>query len=157
MGCQATSMAKQTFRFRKKCSHARYTFVARGSSWLACSTGMYRHMRETHGSAALATRTRRQAHQLHRRKECYRAARDMLVQGLSQQHLFVVTCPLHRESMWIRTREKLVAMGVSVKRIVRRRGIHFEHYQQNGYHLCHHLPAGLKRCTFLMWDFHHRF
>ena len=157
MGCEATSVAKQCYRYRQKCSHARCKFVARGSTWLSCSTGMCRHIRENHGPAAHATRTRRQAQQLHRRKECYRAARGLLVQGLSEQHLFVVTCPLHRESMWIRTREKLVAMGVSVKRIVRRRGIHFEHYQQNGYRLCHDLPAGLKRCTFLMWDFHHRF
>ena len=109
MDCEAPSLAKQSYRFRKKCSHAGCMFVARGSTWLSCSTGMCRHIRETHGSAAHATRTRRQEQQAHaqqaRRNEAHRAAECVVVQGHSKQHLFVVTCPLHRESMWLCTRD----------------------------------------------------
>ena len=129
--------------------------MARGSTRLSCSTGMHRHIRETHGSAADETRTRRQAQQA-RRMQAHRAAESVVSHGHSKQHLFVVTCPLHRETMWLRTRDALVSIGIPTKNIIRRRGIHFERYQQNGHGL-HYMPVGLKRSTFLMWDFHHKF
>ena len=106
-------------------------------------------------ACARALRKRRQSQQASRR-QAERAEESVLLQGHAAQHLFVITCPLHRETMWVRTRYALVKMGVPTSNIIRRRGIHFDHYQQN-WHRLHHLPAGLKRSTFLMWDFHNKF
>ena len=54
-------------------------------------------------ACARALRKRRRSQQASRR-QAERAEESVLLQGHAAQHLFVITCPLHCETMWVRTR-----------------------------------------------------
>ena len=145
-------MVKRTWPFNEACQHRGCQFVAHGCARLAARTGLARHARENHSAEAQAAKHRRQRQQA-RRLQLSRDHQPLLSQGDAGKHLFVVTSPLRRQALFEGTRDALIAAGVPPKRIVRRGGIDFKQYLQNR----GRLPAGLRRSTFLMWDFHKQF
>ena len=69
---------------------------------------------------------------------------------------FFATSPIHRERTWEAMRDHFVRMGIPIECVRRRHGVHFQGYL-DGNDAGRRLPKGLKRCTFLMWDFHRLF
>ena len=145
-------MPKRKWPFEAKCCQAGCSFTANGSTEVAARNGLSRHMRERHRATDNDPAHRRRTQQSSRLRLA-RASQPMLLQGQVEQHLFFVTCPLRREDMFTSTRDRLVAAGVAVESIMRRRGIDFATVTENP----HRYPVGLKRSTFLMWDFHKNF
>ena len=145
-------MVKRKWPFSVACQHPGCTFVANGSTELASRTGLARHTREQHSATGVSCRTRRQEQQK-QRLHMARKSQPLLLQGWAKQHRFAVTCPLRREAMWTSTHEGLMRAGVPAACVVRRKGIDFDKYTEDP----GRRPEGLKRSTFLMWDFHKGF
>ena len=71
--------------------------------------------------------------------------------------MFAVLSPRFREAEWERARSELLNFGVPISQIVRRTGIDFQAYSSGNSSLQRDLPEGLKRNTFLHFDFTEKF
>ena len=71
------------------------------------------------------------------------------------KHLFVVTAPNSRTDFWEKAREELLQAGIPVENICRRKGLDFTEYSRPDSPLPRdgRYPPGLKRHTFLHFDF----
>ena len=147
-------MIMARWRFQIPCKSNGCAFVARGSTRRTCQTTLARHVREQHNKNSSARRKRR--NQQAQRIKLIRRQQPLLLQGKADTHRFIITAPRHRSSMWETCKNNLVAKGIPAKHVKRRLGIDFKSYS-TGKQFTKRLPEGLKKHTFLMWDFHKSF
>ena len=116
-----------------------------------------RHTREVHGDGMALLRRRQQQRSRVGQLRAFAPAGpapsldDMLV---------YVTCPSHRESMWLESQKRLMESGMPASRIRRRFGIDWPSYREASLGTQRRqkdLPAGLTTSQFLMHDFHKTF
>ena len=117
---------------------------------------MNKHAREWHGTGAALDRRRSQ------QSERLAAVRSVapLVEHEQARGIVFVTCPRHRDALWKLSRGELLRIKFGAPYIRRRFGIMWSDYEQLQKDPCvrgvpdQRLPKGLKRNTFLHYDFH---
>ena len=121
-------------------------------STYACRQSLNRHLREEHSEGP---HKRRRQEMQRMRLQHSRSSDDDHANCLA-----LVVSPLHRDALYAKAVETLSDCGLPVARIRRRHGIDWLAYQrasEEGSRRPYDLPRGLKRHTFLMWDFHKSF
>lgn len=144
-------------QFKLVCTEVGCNFKCEGSTMVIARSNLQRHLRERHGDGtALARRRQQQFARMALSRACAPAEPDDRFNAM----MLIVTCPAHREDMWLDSRSRLLDAGVPISRIRRRFGINWPAYQRSrasGARRQRDIPIGLTRCQFLMYDFHHMF
>ena len=150
-------MAAPCRPFSRTCPEPGCTFKTFGASKKSVVNNMYRHIREQHGDGDALERRRSQQRE---RVAVARCAIAPAGPPCSSDMMAFVTCPRHRDRLWSQALGRLCATGVPASKVHRRFGIDWHEYLRasgESDRRQRDVPLGLKRHTFLMYDFHRHF
>ena len=135
-------------------------YLVQASTEKVLKSNSRRHTREEHGDISIKTRRKQlQASRL-------RASRELVVDaevvGKVNAKAYI-TCPVHRDALYDLAMKECLRIGFQPSQVARRKGLDFTKYTQTDPGRMRnvsgtiHVPKGLKKDTFLMWDFHINF